>query len=137
MKRLFFGIYLALLAGNVLAQENSAIEVETLAKASSSWDGKALPSYAKGQPEITILKIKIPPGEQLPWHSHPVINSGVLLNGELTVTTENNKVLHLKAGDSIVEVVNTGHYGKNEGSEPAEIIVFYAGALDEPITIKK
>ena len=51
--------------------------------------------------------------------------------------TEDNKTLHLKAGDSIVELVNQWHYGKNEGNKPAEIIVFYASILGTPITIKK
>jgi quercetin dioxygenase-like cupin family protein len=59
------------------------------------------------------------------------------LSGELTVFSEDNKTLHLKAGDSIVEVVNKWHYGKNEGDKTAELIVFYAGVLDEPITVKK
>ena len=59
------------------------------------------------------------------------------MSGELTVVTENKKTLHLKAGDSIVEVVNKWHYGKNEGNEPAEIIVFYAGVPDTPIIVKK
>ncbi len=73
----------------------------------------------------------------LPLHQHPVINAGVLLKGELTVVTTDNKTIQLKAGDPIVEVVNTWHYGKNEGNEPAEIIVFYAGIQNKPITIKK
>jgi len=73
----------------------------------------------------------------LPLHYHPVINTGVLISGELTVTTEDDKTLYLKAGDGIVEVVNKGHYGKNEGSIPAEIIVFYAGTPGIPITIKE
>ena len=51
--------------------------------------------------------------------------------------TKDRETLHLKAGDSIVEVVGRWHYGKNEGSEPAEIIVFYAGVQDKPITIEK
>ena len=38
---------------------------------------------------------------------------------------------------AIVEVVNKWHYGKNEGDKMAEIMVFYAGVLDKPITIKK
>ena len=94
-------------------------------------------SYPKGEPEITILRIKIPPGSLLPLHKHPVINAGVLLSGELTVVTEDGKNLHLKAGEAIIEVVNTWHYGKNEGNVPADIIVFYAGTMDGPITIKK
>ncbi len=138
MKQLFCGICLTLLlSSNVWAQEVSTVKVDVLAKTSSSWDGRDLPDYTKGKPEITLLRIKIPPGIQLPLHKHPVINAGILLKGKLTVVTEDNKTLHLKAGDSIVEVVNKWHYGKNEGNKPAEIIVFYAGILGTPITIKK
>jgi quercetin dioxygenase-like cupin family protein len=114
----------------------SNIEVKQLAKSTKSWDGDTLPVYSQGQPEITILRIKIPAGAKLETHYHPVINAGVLLTGELTVVAEDNKTLRLKAGDSIVELVNKKHYGKNEGTEPAEIIVFYAGTENKPITVK-
>ena len=138
MKKIFYVICLTLLlSSNVWAGDVNAVEVEVLAKTSLSWDGSHLPDYSKGAPEITILRIKVPPGVQLPLHEHPVINAGVLLSGELTVVTEDGKTLHLKTGDSIVEVVNKWHYGKNEGNEPAEIIVFYAGVQGTPITIKK
>jgi len=138
MKRLMYGICLVLLlSGNVLAEEVRAVQTEVLAKSGSSWDGNHLPDYPKGPPELTILRIKIPPGAQLPLHKHPFINAGVLLSGELTVITEDDRILHLKAGESIIEVVNTWHYGKNEGDETAEILVFYVGVLDAPITIKK
>lgn len=60
-------------------------------------------------------------------HWHPVISAGVLLGGDLTVVADQNETLHLKAGDPIVEVVDEWHSGRNEGNEPAEIIVFYAG----------
>ena len=66
-----------------------------------------------------------------------MINAGVLLEGELTVVTQDLKKLYLKAGDSIVEVVDKWHSGINESNETAEIIVFYAGVQDTPITIKK
>jgi len=138
MKKLFCGICLTLLlSSHVWAQDVDTVKVDVLAKTSLSWDKSALPSYPNGIPEITILRIKIPPGIQLPLHKHPVINAGVLLKGKLTVVTKDNKTLHLKAGDSIVEVVNKWHFGKNEGNKPAEIIVFYAGIADMPITIKK
>jgi quercetin dioxygenase-like cupin family protein len=119
------------------AQQSDTAKVEVLTKTTSSWDGSELPQYAKGQPEITILRITVPPKAQLPVHEHPVINAGVLLKGQLTVVTENKEILHLRAGDPIVELVNKPHFGKNEGNEPAEIIVFYAGIKDRPITIEK
>jgi len=138
MKKVLCTIFLMILLTEIIfAQEEDSVKVEQLAKTSSSWDGNALPNYIQGRPEITILKITIPPKIQLPLHKHPVINAGVLLKGELTVITEEGKILHLKAGDSIVEVVNKWHYGKNETDEPAEIIVFYAGIKDTPVTVKK
>ena len=112
------------------------VEVKQLAKSTKSWDGNYLPSYSQGQPEVTILRIRIPAGAELDMHYHPVINAGVLVKGELTVITDDHQTLHLKAGDSIVELVNKKHYGKNEGKEEAEILVFYAGIDNKPITVK-
>lgn len=131
------------LRGNNQPQKTAGFEliqqtkVYQLAKSCVSWDDALLPAYPQGHPEITILRIVIPAGGILVKHKHPVINAGVLLKGELTVQTEEGKTLHLKAGEAIVEVVDTWHYGKNEGMEPAEIIVFYAGTEGAPITVHK
>ena len=138
MKKICLGICLAVLLSNsVTAKDVNSVKVDVLAKSSFTWDGSELPNYQSGKPEITILRIEIPPGVELPLHEHPVINAGVLLKGELTVITDENKTLHLKAGESIIEVVNTWHYGKNEGKTPAEIIVFYAGIHGMPVTVKE
>ena len=112
-------------------------EVVTLAETTKSWNGNKLPEYPEGSPKITILKITIPPHSKLKVHKHLVINAGVLLKGELTVVDEYNNTLLLKAGDAIVEVVNTWHYGENKSNKPAIIIVFYAGNLETPITVIK
>jgi quercetin dioxygenase-like cupin family protein len=109
-----------------------SIVVNELVKTSRSWDGKLLIPYPEGQPEITIRRVSIPAGTRLETHRHPMINAGVLLSGQLKVVTVDGKILHLKAGDPIVEVVNTLHYGVNEGDVPAEIVVFYAGTTDAP-----
>ncbi len=137
MKGLMSGLCLALLvAGNVSATESKPVTVEVLAKSTTSWDGSVLPSYPKGKPEVTILKIDIAPGVKLPLHEHPVINAGYLVSGELTVVTQDGEVLELKAGDTLVEVINKWHYGINKGDVTAEIVVFYAGVEGEPLTIK-
>jgi quercetin dioxygenase-like cupin family protein len=120
---------------DIVAITQETVNVETLAKTSTSWNGQLLPYYLQGRPEITILRITIPPGTQLPLHKHPVINAGVLLEGELTVITEDNDILHLEAGEAIIEVVNKWHYGINEGETPAKIIAFYAGVEDIPVTV--
>ena len=116
---------------------HASISVEEIVRSSKSWDEKLLVAYPQGQPEITILRIRIPAGARLDTHSHPVINAGMLMSGQLTVKTTDGQVLRLKAGDPIVEVVNTLHYGINDGTVPAEIIVFYAGIVGQAITVSK
>ena len=113
------------------------LQVEKLAESVTSWNGDTLPDYLPGQPQVTVLRIIIPPKYQLEWHKHPVINAGVMLDGELTVISEKGDTLHLQKGDALVELVNTYHYGINEGDIPAEIIVFYAGNKGVPITVLK
>ncbi|GAB4139334.1 MAG: hypothetical protein Fur0015_10250 [Ignavibacteriales bacterium] len=119
------------------AEVIDSVKVEVLAKSSKSWDGSILPFYPTGQPEVTILKVTIPPHEKLEMHKHIIINAGIMLSGELRVITEANDTLHLKAGNPIIEVVNKFHYGINEGNVPVEIVVFYAGTSGTPLSIKK
>ncbi len=127
----------AVIGEEAVSNHGTGIKTEVLLKTTRSWDESLLPTYPQGQPEISILKIEIPPGMQLPLHQHPVINAGVLLKGKLTVETEDGKFLYLKEGDTIAEVVNKWHHGKNESDEPVEILVFYAGVEGTPITVKK
>lgn len=118
-----------------IASESPTSEI--LIESHLSWNGDSLPSYPDGKPKISIVKVTIPPHAELPRHYHPVINAGILLKGELTVIDEKGNTLHLKAGDPIIEVVDVVHYGKNEGDEPVEIEVFYAGTDGKEIVVKE
>ncbi len=128
---------LLFLSSFAFAQDANKVQVDVVLKTTKSWTGDLLPAYPKGQPEVTILKIVIPPHTKLPVHKHPVMNAGILTKGELVVVTQDNKELHMKAGDSINEVVHKWHNGENRTDKPAEIIVFYAGIEGKPNTIKK
>ena len=123
-----------LVVAPVLADPMAGVEVQRLTRSSHSWNGHQLPAYRPGQPEITILRFRIEPGARLPLHQHPVINAGVLLSGELTVESKAGEILHLKAGEALVELVGELHFGRNSGTEPVDLIVFYAGNVEQPIT---
>ena len=113
--------------------EAKPVSVE-LVRSGRSWDGAIVPPYPADPPELRILRIAIPAGARLPDHRHPVINAGVLTRGSLNVVAENGQTLELKAGDPIIEVVDTWHYGYNPGKTEAEIVVFYVGDTNAPIT---
>lgn len=138
MRRVLLGLCFApiLTATTPAADHGADTQTDVLAMSSQSWDGSNLPAYPAGTPEVTVLRLTIPPGGKLPLHQHPVINAAVLLRGEIEVATK-EKSLHLKAGEALVEVVNKWHSGKNVGTSAAELVIFYAGTPDKPITVKK
>ena len=84
---------------------------------------------------MSVLRISIPAGALLPWHRHPVINTGVLLSGRLRVIADNGRSIELKAGDGLIEVVNRSHRGISLGPDPAVIVVVYAGAAGLPLSV--
>ena len=128
--------------GNTIHEDTSKesaqkVKVQTLVKTTESWNNTPLPNYHPEHPEMTALRITIPPHTKLPVHRHPVINAGILLSGALTVISEAGDTLQMKTGDVIVEMVNQWHHGENNGDVPAEIVVFYSGNVDTPVTILK
>lgn len=107
---------------------------ESLLRSSSSWDAKAYKSYPSGQPELSILKITVPPHTKLEWHSHPMPNAAYIVSGQLTLEKEEDgKKQHFSAGQAVTETVDTLHRGLT-GDEPAVLIVFYAGSPGVPLT---
>lgn len=115
----------------------SGVEAKTLIKTTKAWNGSALPAYGEGQSEITIIRYVFEAGAKIPMHMHPVINAGVLLKGELTITTKSGEKIVVKAGEPLVELFKEWHFGANTGSDKAELIVFYAGHVGTPLVIRE
>lgn len=119
---------------NAAQNVQSAVSSETLLRSSSSWDGEPYDSYLPGRPELSILRITIPPRTRLNWHSHPMPNAAYIVAGELTLERKRDgKKQRFTAGQALPETVNTCHRGVS-GNEPVVVIVFYAGNLGEPLT---
>lgn len=128
-------IFICLVSSSCKQKEVKNIEVTTILETTKSWNGTLLPKFTDAQPKVTISKVVIPPKAKLPRHLHPVITTGMLTKGELTVTDDKNNQITIKAGDVLVEVTNTIHFGENAGNVPAEIITFYIGPEDSPTTV--
>ena len=43
------------------------------------------PILPHNKPEITVLKIAVPPNSALSWHKHPVINAAYVEKGEIQI----------------------------------------------------
>ena len=110
------------------------VEVTRVADTTESWDGTPLPAYPVGMPRVTVLRGVIPPGATMAMHRHAVVNAGVVLRGQLTVVSDTGAERTFRAGEALVELVGTPHYGENRGDEEAEVVMFYAGAGDLPLS---
>ncbi|MGQ0751783.1 MAG: cupin domain-containing protein [Betaproteobacteria bacterium] len=122
-------------AGALALEETPAIKVTPLIKITTSWNGKPI-VYPQGQAEISGMVIEIAPGAETGWHAHPVPSFGMMLEGTLEVTLKDGKKKRLSAGEGLVEVVDTLHNGRNVGKGPVRLVVFYAGAVGKPLTVK-
>ena len=143
VKTVFTTVFMAtlsLLAGALHASTAVAaepqVEVMQLLKTTQSWDGVQYRKYPEGQPEVSVLRYKIPAHSSLPWHTHPVVNVAYVISGHLTVIRKDNaKTLVIGPGDVLPEIVGAFHRGES-GDEPVELIVFYAGTPTVPLTVK-
>ena len=106
---------------------DDGVAISRVVETAASWDGAPLPSYPRGAPRVTILRATVPPHTALAMHTHALVNAGVILRGELTVIAETGAQRMFRAGEGIVELVGTRHYGENRGDGELELVMFYAG----------
>jgi quercetin dioxygenase-like cupin family protein len=111
----------------------TAYGADVLLDTQTSWDGGAL-AYPAGKAQITSVMLHIEPGEEPPFHCHPVPTMGYLLRGTLDVETERGDTVRLEKSSAVVEVMNTLHRGRAVAG-PVDIVVFYAGAEGIPTTV--
>lgn len=137
---LFIGIVVILRdCDKVKAQEdNPAQQVKhtELIRTSQSWDGMELPDYLQGRPELVAVKYEFPAGHKLGWHHHPVMNYGVLVQGELTIIGLDGKEKVVHEGEPVVEMVNTVHHGENRGTKTAILYMFYLSQEGLPLAVQ-
>jgi quercetin dioxygenase-like cupin family protein len=108
------------------------IQSETLLRTSSAWNGAAYTAYSKGAPELSVLRISIPPHTKLNWHTHAMPSAAYIVSGEITVEQLSGRKQHFVAGQVVAETVNTLHRGVT-GDLPAVLIMFYAAVKGMPL----
>ena len=138
LNRRVFGIGLAAASlfctGLVWAAEPApAVTSRIILKATRTWDGTPI-VYPQGTAEVTGIIVTVAPGAQTGWHAHPVPSFGMVLEGELEVELQDGRRLTLEAGDGLAEVFERAHNGRNTGTVPMKVLVFYAGVTEKALT---
>ena len=120
------------------SDDTAAVKVVSteLIRTSQSWDGVELPDYLQGRPELVAVKYVFPAGQKLGWHHHPVMNYGILVQGELTIIGQDGKEKVVHEGEAVVEMVNTIHHGENRGNKDVILYMFYLSQKDLPLAVQ-
>lgn len=75
-------------------------------------------------PTVIALMVTFMPGDRTVEHTHPWPHYGYVLEGTLTIVNkETGKSFDLKAGEFLVEMQNTVHYGENRGKVPVRMLI--------------
>ena len=114
----------------------TSVQSTELIRTSQSWDGVELPDYFQGRPELVAVKYVFPAGQKLGGHHHPVMNYGILVQGELTIIGQDGKEKVVHEGEPVVEMVNTIHHGENRGSKPVILYMFYLSQKGLPLAVQ-
>ena len=112
------------------------ISIRELMRTSQSWDGAALPDYPVGKPELVVKRYVFPSGSKLGWHHHPVMNYGIVQQGELTIIGLDGKEKTVRAGEAVVEMVGTIHHGENRGDKAVVLDMFYISQAGTPLAVQ-
>ena len=107
-----------------------------LIRTDKSWDGVELPDYLQGRPELVAVKYVFPAGKKLGWHHHPVMNYGILVQGELTIIGQDGKEKVVHEGEAVVEMVNTIHHGENRGDKDVILYMFYLSQEGKELAVQ-
>jgi quercetin dioxygenase-like cupin family protein len=111
------------------------VKTTELIRTTKSRDGRKLPDYLQGRPELVTIKYEIPTGQKLAWHSHPVMNHGLLMQGELTIVSLDGTEKTVHEGEAVVEMAGTIHHGENRGTKPVILYMFYLSQEDLPLSV--
>ena len=125
-------------ASSALGKYDDATEISIseLKRTSQSWDGAELPDYPVGRPELVVKRYVFPRGSKLGWHHHPVMNYGIVQQGELTIIGLDGKEKTVRAGEAVVEMVGTIHHGETRGDKAVVLDMFYISQSGTPLAVQ-
>jgi len=110
----------------------SEVKSKKILVTTTTENGQPIHYLQTDKPEVTAMTVEIPPGAQTGWHLHREPVYAYVLAGQLEVELTDGRKLRFKQGGAIVEVQNIAHNGRNIGSDPVRLAVFYTGEVGQP-----
>lgn len=87
-----------------------------------------------GPAVFSVRTVTLEPGESTGWHAHPGTETSIVRSGTVTLQTEDDcDPVEFRSGQAAFVPDALSHLARNDGTEPAELVVTYLlapGAAD-------
>ena len=111
------------------------VRSKVVLKTTVTSNGEAIRYPVGGRPEVTAAEVEIAPGAETGFHLHPGPVYAWMVAGSMTIDAAGGSSRTYVAGDAIVEMTGVPHSGRNTGSVPAKLLVFYLGTEGASVTV--
>jgi quercetin dioxygenase-like cupin family protein len=111
-------------APTLAADPHPASTVVTVVRTATVTDAGQPIVLPRSDVRVTASIYEIPVGATLPVHKHLSARYAYVLSGDLRVTNqETGATSDYKAGDFVIEMIDTWHLGTNIGAEAVRLLV--------------
>jgi len=122
MKQILLATLALLLTASAHAADAPAPVSTLIASTKTTITGQ--PIVVPPNPEVRVNTVAFAPGARLPVHKHLYPHYVYVLEGTLSVTNvETGKSFDVKQGTFFAEMIDTWHFGANNGTVPLKLLV--------------
>jgi len=137
MKKYFLTLALLAIISLTARSQYSGLNIKELLRTDTTSIGQMITYPNFDSPEVTMLKITIPPGKSTGWHKHNIPVFAYVVKGTLTVELEDHRLMKFKEESTFAEMRDTFHNGKNMEDTDLVLIAIYMGGKGQQLSIKK
>ena len=113
MNKYFLTLILLAFLSLTARSQYSELIIKDLLRTDTTSIGQKITYPEFADPEVTMLKITIPPGKSTGWHKHNIPVFAYVVKGTLTVELEDHRVIQFKEESTFAEMRETYHNGTN------------------------
>jgi quercetin dioxygenase-like cupin family protein len=137
MKKYFLILALLVIISLTAKSQYSGLNIKELIRTDTTSIGQKITYPDFANPEVTMLKITIPPGKSTGWHKHNIPVFAYVVKGVLTVELEDHQVKKFKEESTFAEMRDTYHNGTNKEDTDLVLIAIYMGGKGQKLSIMK
>ena len=137
MSKYFLTLILFAFLSQIAKSKYSGLTIKELLRTDTTNIGQKITYPKFADPEVTMLRITIPPGKSTGWHKHNIPVFAYVVKGTLTVELEDHRLIKFKEDSTYAEVVNTEHNGTNMEDSDLVLIAIYMGGKGQKLSIMR